>query len=133
MPRRRKRPRIKRFLSVIAVLAAIPVSIRLMILSIPYMNAAASRAALISAGINLPGGGQANPADAGASSAEDVSSVRPPTVQAANLKLPEKLLRKTHSAPSACRPKLWYLLRRLQRQTAVRFCGRPITAGMPAI
>ena len=32
------------------------------------------RAALISAGINLPGGGQANPADAGASSAEDVSS-----------------------------------------------------------
>ena len=74
MPRRKNGRRLKRIFSVLAVLTAIPVSIKLMMLSVPYMNAAATKAALLSAGINLPGSGQAALADVGTSSLASASS-----------------------------------------------------------
>lgn len=59
MPRRKNSAKAKRIVSVIAVITAIPVCIKLMLISLPYVNAAASRAVLLSAGLAMPEGGQA--------------------------------------------------------------------------
>lgn len=59
MARQKRKPKIKKILSVSALLLAIPISVKLMLMSLPYMNAAASRAALFSAGLAMPEGGKA--------------------------------------------------------------------------
>ena len=58
MARRKKRIRYKKILGMIAFLIALPLSVKLVILSMPYMNAAASKAALLSAGLTFPEGGK---------------------------------------------------------------------------
>lgn len=59
MARQKRKPKIKKILSVTAFLLAIPISVKLMLISLPYMNAAASKAALFSAGLAMPEGGRA--------------------------------------------------------------------------
>lgn len=58
MARRKKRIRYKKILGMVAFLIALPLSVKLVILSMPYMNAAASKAALLSAGLTFPEGGK---------------------------------------------------------------------------
>lgn len=59
MSKRKRRKWVKRVLSAIALLITIPTGGKLMLLSLPYTNAAASKAVLLSAGLTLPEGGQA--------------------------------------------------------------------------
>jgi len=59
MIRRKKGKWGKRVLSLTVCAVTIPASIKLMFLSLPYMNATASKAVLLSAGLTLPEGGQA--------------------------------------------------------------------------
>lgn len=59
MARQKRKPKIKKILSAAALLLAIPISVKLMLMSLPYMNAAASKAALFSAGLAMPEGGKA--------------------------------------------------------------------------
>ena len=59
MARQKRKPKIKKILSATALLLAIPISVKLMLMSLPYMNAAASKAALFSAGLAMPEGGKA--------------------------------------------------------------------------
>lgn len=56
---RRKKSKLRKFFPVIAAALVIPISVKLMLLSLPYMHAAASKAALFSAGLTLPEGGKA--------------------------------------------------------------------------
>ncbi len=58
MATKKQNSKMKKILSVSAILLAIPISVKLMLVSIPYMNAAASKAALFSAGLALPEGGK---------------------------------------------------------------------------
>lgn len=59
MPKREKNPKIKSVLSVIAVVTAVPICAKLMLMSLPYVSATASKAVLLSAGLTMPEGGQA--------------------------------------------------------------------------
>lgn len=73
MSRLKKSRRIKRICSAVVLAALLPVSVRLVILSLPYMNVAASKAVLLSAGLAMPEGGQA--ALMGTSAGESTASV----------------------------------------------------------
>lgn len=58
MARRKKKTRYKKIFGIIIFLIALPLSVKLLMMSMPYMNAAASKAALLSAGLTFPEGGK---------------------------------------------------------------------------